>query len=232
MMKDLSGSDVAKKNAAEKACELVGEGMIVGLGTGSTAAYAVRLLGRRIAEQGLCIMGVPTSYSTEALAIECGIPLTSLEAQPELDIAIDGADQLDASLNAIKGGGAAHTREKIVARSAKRFIVVADNKKFASTLNRNVPVEVIPYARRLVESEIKRLGGTCKVRTGTGKDGPVISDNGNIIIDCDFGEIQNPAALGEKMSQIPGMVEHGIFTNVSELYLGYEDRVEVIRRKA
>ncbi|WP_424359095.1 ribose-5-phosphate isomerase RpiA [Methanocella sp. MCL-LM] len=230
-MKNLSGSDVAKKNAAEKACELVTDGMIVGLGTGSTVAHSIRLLGKRVKEEGLDIVGVPTSYSTEALAIECGIPLTSLAASPELDIALDGADQVDASLNAIKGGGAAHTREKIVASSAKQFVIVADDKKFSSMLDRSVPTEVIPYAVKLVEREILKLGGTCTVRTGTGKDGPIITDNGNFVLDCAFGQIKEPALLGDKLSRIPGLVEHGIFTNAAMVYVGYENRVDVIRRK-
>jgi ribose 5-phosphate isomerase A len=230
-MKNLSGSDLAKKNAAEKACELVSDGMVVGLGTGSTTAHAIRYLGRRVAE-GLDILGVPTSYASETLAVECGIPLTSLEASPELDIDLDGADQIDAALNVIKGGGAAHTREKVVALSAKQFVVLADDKKYVPTLNRSVPIEVLPYARRLVERELTKLGGACKVRTCPGKDGPVISDNGNFIMDCEFGEIPEPAALGERMSQIAGLVEHGIFTGASVVYLGYEDRVDVLRRKS
>lgn len=230
-MKNLAGSDAAKQNAAEKACELITSGMVVGLGTGSTAAHAIRLLGRRVREEGLNIRGVPTSYSTEALAIECGIPLTSLAEAPELDIALDGADQVDASLNAIKGGGAAHTREKIVATSAKQFVIMADDKKFSSLLDRSVPVEVIPYARKLVERELAKLGGTCVIRTGSGKDGPVITDNGNFVLDCSFGTIKEPALLGEKMSRIPGLVEHGIFTNAALVYLGYENRVEILRRK-
>ncbi len=196
-MKNLSGSELEKKNAAEKACELVSEGMVVGLGTGSTTAFAIRYLGRRIAEDGLHIKGVPTSYAAEALAIECGIPLTSLDESPVLDIDIDGADQIDASLNVIKGGGAAHTREKIVSYSAKMFVVVADNKKFSAMLNRSVPIEVLPYARRLVERELQKLGGTCKVRTCSGKDGPIISDNGNFILDCEFGVIE-PSGPGRK----------------------------------
>lgn len=230
-MKNLSGSEQAKKNAAEKACELVKDGMVVGLGTGSTTAYAIRYLGRKIVEEDLDILGVPTSYESEALAIECGIPLTSLMEEPELDIDIDGADMIDASLNVIKGGGAAHTREKIVSVSASRFIVVIDDKKVSDVLSRPVPVEVIPYARRLVEREVSRMGGTCTVRKGSGKDGPVISDNGNIIMDCDFGRITDPAALGAKLSQVPGLVGHGIFTNVDTVYIGYEDHVEVRSHK-
>lgn len=230
-MKNLSGSDLAKKNAAEKACDLIKDGMVVGLGTGSTAAYAITLLGRRVVEDGLDIVGVPTSYASEALAIRSGIPLVSLDEEPELDIDIDGADQVDASLNAIKGGGAAHTREKIVSLSAKQFIVVADSKKMVDILAHPVPLEVLPYARRLVEKKVAELGGKCTVRTGSGKDGPVISDNGNIIMDCDFGKIETPALLGQELSQIAGIVEHGIFTNVDLVYIGYEDRVEMRARK-
>lgn len=230
-MKNLSGSDLAKKNAAEKACDLIKDGMVVGLGTGSTAAYAITLLGRRVVEDGLDIVGVPTSYASEALAIRSGIPLVSLDEEPELDIDIDGADQVDASLNAIKGGGAAHTREKIVSLSAKQFIVVADSKKVVDILAHPVPLEVLPYARRLVEKKVAELGGKCTVRTGSGKDGPVISDNGNIIMDCDFGKIETPALLGQELSQIAGIVEHGIFTNVDLVYIGYEDRVEMRARK-
>jgi len=230
-MKDHSGSDLARKNAAEKACELVKDGMAVGLGTGSTTAHAIRLLGRRVKEEGLHIVGVPTSYASEALAIECGIPLVSLAERSVLDIAIDGADQVDASLNVIKGGGAAHTREKIVSCSSNLFVVIIDGNKLKDVLSRTIPIEVLPYARKLVEKKIAELGGTCAWRTGTGKDGPVISDNGNIIGDCDFGPVRNPALLGEKLSQIPGLVGHGIFNNADIVYIGYDDRVERLERK-
>lgn len=229
-MKDHSGSDLARKNAAVKACELVEDGMAVGLGTGSTTAYAIRELGRRV-DEGLDIVGVPTSYASEALAIECNIPLSTLAECPELDIDIDGADQVDSSLNVIKGGGAAHTKEKIVSCSSKMFAVVIDGNKLKDVLNRGVPIEVLPYARRLVEKKIAGLGGKCTVRTGSGKDGPTISDNGNFIMDCDFGVINKPAALAEALAQIPGLVEHGIFTNADVVYVGYEDRVERLERK-
>jgi ribose 5-phosphate isomerase A len=205
--------------------------MAVGLGTGSTAAYAIKLLGRRVAEEGLDIVGVPTSYASETLAVECGIPLVSLEARPELEVDIDGADQADASLNVIKGGGAAHTREKIVSCSSKLFVVVIDDKKLKDVLSRSVPIEVLPYARKLVEKRIAELGGECVARTGMGKDGPIISDNGNIIMDCDFGPIEKPALLGQKLSEIPGLVEHGIFTNADLVYIGYEDKVEILQKK-
>jgi ribose 5-phosphate isomerase A len=230
-MKDVSGSDVAKKNAAEKACELVKDGMAVGLGTGSTTAYAIRLLGKRVKEEGLDIVGVPTSYQSEALAIECGIRVVSLAEKPVLDIDIDGADQVDASLNVIKGGGAAHTREKVVSYSAKQFVVVIDDKKMKDVLARPIPIEVLPYAVRLVERSIADLGGKCSWRTGSGKDGPVISDNGNIIMDCDFGVINMPARLADELSRIPGLVEHGIFTNADIVYVGFEDQVKRHEKK-
>ncbi len=229
-MKDHSGSDLARKNAAVMACELVEDGMAVGLGTGSTTAYAIRELGRRV-DEGLDIVGVPTSYASEALAIECHIPLSTLAECPELDVDIDGADQVDSSLNVIKGGGAAHTKEKIVSCSSKVFAVVIDGNKLKDVLNRGVPIEVLPYARRLVEKKIADLGGKCAIRTGSGKDGPTISDNGNFIMDCDFGPINKPALLAEALAQIPGLVEHGIFTNADVVYVGYEDRVERLERK-
>lgn len=230
-MKNLSGSDRAKQNAAEKACELVKDGMIVGLGTGSTAAYAIKLLGKRVVEEELDIVGVPTSFGSEALAIWAGIPLASLIDEPELDIDIDGADQIDASLNIIKGGGAAHTKEKIVSASAKQFVVVSDDKKITDVLSHPVPIEVLPYSWKLVEKKIAELGGKCSMRTGSGKDGPTISDNGNVIMDCDFGTINNPAMLSDDLSRIPGLVEHGIFTNADVVYIGYEDHVETRNRR-
>jgi ribose 5-phosphate isomerase A len=231
VMKDVSGSDAAKRMAAEKACELVKDGMAVGLGTGSTTAYAIKLLGKRVQEDGLNIVGVPTSYQSEALAIECGIRVVPLAEKPVLDIDIDGADQVDSSLNVIKGGGAAHTREKVVSYSARQFIVVIDDKKMKDVLSRPVPVEVLPYAVKLVSTKIAGMGGKCAWRTGSGKDGPVISDNGNIIMDCDFGTINRPALLADELSRVPGLVEHGIFTNASVVYVGYEDHVERFERK-
>lgn len=218
-----------KKAAGESAAQLVKNNMIVGLGTGSTAAYAIKELGRRVAS-GLKILGVPTSYQSAFLAAENGIPLTTLDEHPVLDIDIDGADQV-AGFIAIKGGGAAHTREKIVALSSKKFVVVADESKCADTLSHPVPIEIIPFARKLVEKQVEELGGKPELRMGVSKDGPVISDNGNFIMDVDFGKIQDPAALGEELSQCCGIVEHGIFTNVDMVYIGKkEGSVEILKR--
>jgi ribose 5-phosphate isomerase A len=228
-MRDASKNLEDKRAAGEAAAAEVQDGMVVGLGTGSTVAWTIRRLGERVRE-GLKILGVPTSYQSEALAIECGIPLTTLAERPLLDLAIDGVDQIDRDLVAIKGGGAAHAREKVVSYSAKRFVVVADGSKLADRLSAPVPVEVLPIARRLVERKIRELGGSPALRQAKMKDGPVITDNGNFVIDAHFGEIAEPASLAVSLSTIPGVVEHGIFLNVDQLYLARSGKIEIIRR--
>ena len=210
-----------KQATGEKAAQLVKDGMVVGLGTGSTTAYAIKELGRRVAD-GLDIMGVPTSYQSAFLASENGIPITTLDEHPVLDINIDGADQIVNSI-AIKGGGAAHTQEKIVALSSKRFVVVVDESKYSDVMNHFVPLEVLPMARKLVVKQVAELGGNPILRMGVEKDGPVISDNGNFIMDADFGIIDNPESLAVQLSQCTGIVEHGIFTNVNAVYIGKND---------
>ncbi len=216
-----------KQAAGEKAAQLVKNNMVVGLGTGSTTAYAIKELGRRVAS-GLDILGVPTSYQSAFLAADNGIPLTTLDEHPVPDIDIDGADQIS-NFVAIKGGGAAHTREKIVAASSKKFVVVVDESKCVDILNCPVPLEVLPFARKLVEKQVAELGGTAEVRMGINKDGPVISDNGNFIMDADFGAIEDPLPLGEKLSQCIGIIEHGIFMDVDCVYAGKKDgSVEIL----
>ncbi len=217
-----TGESPEKKAAGIAAAELVQDGMVVGLGTGSTTAYTIAELGRRV-DEGLDIIAVVTSYQSEMLAIEAGITLTSLAEHPELDIAIDGADQINSALNVIKGGGAAHTREKVVSRSAERFVIVADESKYSEQLDHYVPLEVLPYAKELVSKHVRKLGGEPVLRLASKKDGPVISDNGNFIIDASFGVIENPVVMSALLSQAAGIVEHGIFTNVDEVYIGKKD---------
>ena len=229
-MKDVSANADAKRLAGEAAADLVKSGMVVGLGTGSTVAWTIRRLGQRVREEGLDFQGVPTSFQAESLAIECGILLTTLNQHPLLDLAIDGADQVDARFFVIKGGGAAHTREKVVACSARRFVIVADESKYVEKLTWPVPVEALPFALRLVERRLLELGGKPVLRLGKMKDGPVITDNGNFVLDVDFGTIEEPAELGAGMSGIPGVVEHGIFCNLDELYLARGGGVEKVRR--
>lgn len=220
-----------KKVVGYSAAALVEDGMVVGLGTGSTTAYAIEALGGRV-DEGLNIKGIPTSYQSRMLAIEWGIPLTSLDQDTVLDIALDGADQVDANLFVIKGGGAAHTNEKIVARSARRFVVLVDEKKMVDTMIHPVPLEVIPEALELVKRQVMELGGNPQLRMAVRKDGPVITDNGNLLVDADFGEIPEPGKLALQLSACTGIIEHGIFDNASEVYVGKSDgSVEILKRR-
>lgn len=229
--RNVSADSAEKRAAGIAASRVVESGMIVGLGTGSTVAYTIRDLGRRIREEGLEIFGIVTSYQSEMLAIEAGIPLTTLAQHPELDLAIDGADQIDSNFYAIKGGGAAHTREKIVSASTRRFLVVADESKVSDQLDKAVPVEVLPFAKELVMKKIRELGGKPELRLAVKKDGPVITDNGNFILDSSFGVIKDPECLALQLSAIPGVIEHGIFSNVDELYIGKIDgSIEIFRK--
>ena len=163
-MKEASANKDAKRLAGEAAAELVKNGMVVGLGTGSTVAWTIKRLGARVKEEGLDFWGVPTSFQAENLAIACGIKLTTLNQHPDLDLAIDGADQVDADLFVIKGGGAAHTREKVVSCSAQKFVIVADESKYVQKLSWPVPVEVLPFAAKLVERRLRDLGGVPVLR--------------------------------------------------------------------
>ena len=220
-----------KQAVGEFAAGLVEDGMVVGLGTGSTTAYAIQALGRRVKE-GLNIRGIPTSFQARMLAIECGIPLTSLSQDPVVDIAIDGADQVDNELFVIKGGGAAHTSEKIVACSARQFVVLIDEMKLVDILDHPVPLEVMPDALQLVERQVSELGGKPVLRMAVHKDGPVITDNGNCIIDADFGKIARPDRLSLNLSKCVGIIEHGIFDNAYEIFIGKTDgSIKVLTRK-
>lgn len=230
-MKDALANADAKRLAGEAAAGLVKDGMVVGLGTGSTVLWTIRRLSERRREEGLEFLAVPTSFQAENAAIEGRIALTSLNSHPILDLAIDGADQVDSRFYVIKGGGAAHTREKVVSCSARRFVIVADKSKFVERLTHPVPIELLPFSLRLVERRIVELGGRPVLRIGRMKDGPVITDNGNFVMDADFGLIEDPVGLASRIRSIPGVVEHGIFDNLDELYLAGENGVEIIRRR-
>jgi ribose 5-phosphate isomerase A len=207
--------DAGKDAAAARAVEMVADGMIVGLGTGSTAAFAVRRLGARV-RSGLCIRGVPTSEGTRRLAEAEGIPLVALEDLAVIDVTIDGADEADAELVLIKGGGGALLREKVVARLARRFVVVVDSSKVVSRLGAfPLPVEVVPFARSAVAREFQELGWSPALRLGA--DGaPFVTDNGNNILDCRMGRIEDPDDVAARMDGIPGVAEHGLFIGMAE----------------
>jgi ribose 5-phosphate isomerase A len=207
-----------KDAAGRAAAELVRDGEVVGLGTGSTAYFTVIALGERV-KAGLKIIGIPTSVRTADLARTVGIRLTTLDEHPEIDITIDGADEVDPQLRLIKGGGGALTREKVIASASKKMVVVADSSKVVTTLGKfPLPVEVIAFARTVVERKIVTLGGTPKLRLKS--DGtPFLTDNGNQILDCSFGKIVDPPVLAQVLSDTPGIVEHGLFIGLAKVAL-------------
>lgn len=201
----------AKQHAGYYAADLVEEGMTVGLGTGSTVFFAMERLSERISG-GLSIRGIPTSEQASLRARAYGIPLTTLSDTPEIDIAIDGADQVDPALQLIKGRGAAHVRERVVAEAARKLVIVVDGGKLTDVLSAPVPVEVIPFAASIVSARIGDMGGKCVLREGVKKDGPVVTDNGNWILDCSFGAIQKPAALEACINNLAGVLGCGLFS--------------------
>lgn len=213
---------VMKQEVGKAAAALVQSGMIVGLGTGSTTAYAIEYLGNRLKSGEINdIIGIPTSFQAEVLAKKYGIPLTTLDAVDHIDIAIDGADEVDPQKNLIKGGGAAHTREKVVDALANQFIVVVDANKIVERLGSTflLPVEVIPMAMTPVMRAIEKLGGKPELRMGVKKAGPVITDQGNMVIDVKFDSIDNPAELEKTLNNIPGVLENGLFVGVADKVL-------------
>lgn len=213
---------VMKQEVGKAAAALVQSGTIVGLGTGSTTAYAIEYLGNRLKSGEIQdIKGIPTSFQAEVLAKQYGIPLTTLDAVDHIDIAIDGADEVDPQKNLIKGGGAAHTREKIVDSLADQFIVVVDSNKLVDKLGSTflLPVEVIPMAIAPVMRAIEKLGGKPELRMGIKKAGPVITDQGNMVVDVKFDSIDNPAELEKTLNNIPGVLENGLFVGVTDLVL-------------
>jgi len=224
----------AKKNVALEAIKHVKNDSIIGLGSGTTVAYAIEALGNRVKNENLKIMGIPSSYQAFQLAIQHGIQITTLDEHPIIDITIDGADQITPELHLIKGMGAALLREKIVAIASKYNVIIADESKRVNILGENnqaVPIEVLPFALQLVKSRITELGGAAIIREGKGKLGPIITDNGNVIIDANFGLIQNPQELSVKLKMIPGVIETGFFTNMTDVaYIATENKIEKIQK--
>ena len=231
-------TDQSKRIVGRAAAALVEDGMRLGLGTGSTTAYALREIGWRIEEEGLRVVGVPTSFAAERLAREHGIPLSTLDDVEALDLALDGADEVtmdaDGSFLLIKGRGAAHTREKVVAAAAARFVVLVDPSKEVERLGATVPVpvEVLPMAVAPVARALRALGGDPALRMGQKKDGPVVTDQGFWILDTAFGPIGDPAGLGAAIHAIPGVLDHGLFLGLATDVLVGEPGGEVRHRRA
>lgn len=215
-------SDNLKRQAAIQALEYVESGMKVGLGTGSTAAHFVDVLAAKVKE-GLDVVCVPTSEATRAQAEKAGIRLATLDDLPELDITVDGADEMDEALRLIKGGGGALLREKIVAAASKRLVIIADHTKLVETLGRfALPVEVVPFGLTATRNLVAQLAGDAGC-TGSltlrmkAAGGPFVTDNGNYILDCAFGEISDPEMLDDALKLIPGVVENGLFIGLADL---------------
>jgi ribose 5-phosphate isomerase A len=213
---------VMKQEVGRAAANRVQSGTIVGLGTGSTTAFAIQFLGERLKSGELKdIRGIPTSFQASVLAKQYGIPLTTLDEIDKIDIAIDGADEVDPNKNLIKGGGAAHTREKIVDSLADLFIVVVDSSKLVDRLGStfSLPLEVLPVAISPVTKAVEKLGGIPELRMAVKKDGPVITDQGNMIIDVKFDGIDNPAEMEKILNNIPGVLDNGLFVGVADIVL-------------
>lgn len=216
-------ADKWKELAAERACEFVEEGMRVGLGSGTTVQKIIRALASRKPRARF----VPASSSTEEVARRSGLSLISLEP-PELDLVLDGADEVDPEFNALKGKGGALTREKILCHAARRVVLVVDGTKLVRTLGGPVPVEVLPFALAFVRRRLEELGGEPRLREVSGS--PFLTDNGNYILDTAFGKIRDPAKLEREINRIPGVIENGIFPRAAdEIVVGHEGGASVVR---
>jgi len=211
-------NELEKEAAARASLRFVKDGQVVGLGTGSTAAHFITLLGDQV-KQGLRIRGIPTSVRSRDMAMSLGIPLTTLDECQEIAVTVDGADEVDPQLRLIKGGGGAALREKIVASATKQLVIVADASKQVAKLGKfPLPVEVIKFAEALVAKRIRALGAEVSVRKDA--DGkPFLTDENNHILDCSFGEIQDADGLARELSDMPGVVEHGLFIGMASVVL-------------
>jgi ribose 5-phosphate isomerase A len=220
--------DRMKQAVAAAAVEQIRDGMVLGLGSGSTAALMIQALGTKLSSGELRdITGVTTSFQGEVLAAELGIPLKSLNAIERIDLAIDGADEVDPSFQLIKGGGACHVQEKLVAHRADRFVVVVDASKLVERLNLGflLPVEVLPGAWRQVRGDLASMGGTAELRMAARKAGPVVTDQGNLVLDVKFAAgIAEPASLEKEINNLPGVLENGLFVNLTDQVLVGEIR--------
>jgi ribose 5-phosphate isomerase A len=213
----MATQDELKQKAGFHAAEFVESGMVVGLGTGSTTEYALRRIAQMLKADELAgIVGIPTSIRTEKLARELDIPLAGFETHQKIDLTIDGADEVDAGLNLIKGGGGALLREKVVAQASRRNIIIIDDSKLVAKLGTGwaLPIEVIPFARSMEEGFLSTIGGNVTLRKND--DGsPYKTDQNNVILDADFGPMDDPFRLAAQLNERAGIVEHGLFLNLA-----------------
>lgn len=218
MANDQANSDQEKEAAARASLQFIQDGQVVGLGTGSTAAYFIRLLAEKV-KAGLRIRGIPTSIRSRELAQSLGIPLTSLDECQEIAVTVDGADEVDPQLRLIKGGGGAMLREKIVASATKQLVIVADASKQVPVLGKfPLPVEVVRFAQALIAKRIRSLGAEVQLRQGPDSK-PYLTDENNHILDCRFGQIPDAEGLARTLSEMPGVIEHGLFIGMASIVL-------------
>ena len=223
-----------KRMVAKEALNYIDDDMIIGLGTGSTTAYFIQMLGKKLMTGELeDVYGIPTSHQSRLLALESGVPVVSLDEVDAIDLAIDGADEVDPHLNLIKGRGATLTMEKIIEYRAGAFIVLVDESKLVEYLGQKmpVPIEVVPAAWRAIKEELEVFNATAELRMGVKKDGPVITDNGNFILDAKFERIEDPLDMEIELNNIPGVVENGIFADIADIVLvGTREGVRKLER--
>ena len=223
----MTDPDVAKRAAAYAAADLVQDGMTIGLGSGSTFLFVLDRLAERMRDEGLQLRGVPTSAQTAAAAERVGVPLATLDEVERLDLAIDGADEVDPEHNLIKGGGAAHTRERLVAATAEEFVVIVGENKLVAVLGEQfrLPVEVMPFGWTHARRRVEATGCTTELRRRG--DEPLVTDNGNWILDCSYGGITEPAALADVLDATVGVVDHGLFVGMAGRVVVADDQGRV-----
>jgi ribose 5-phosphate isomerase A len=231
----MSWTDKARVSAAAQAIRELKDNTTIGLGSGNTILRALELASERIRKEGLRINFIPTSYQTEIAARKLGLKTTTLDENTEPDLALDGADQVQwRTLDLVKGGGAALLREKIVDSTAKRLVIVVDEKKLVKTLGgpHPIPVEITPFAYASTVEKIRRISEKTSLRESTGKVGPVITDNGNLIVDTYFRNLRRPDIVHEKLKKIPGVIETGLFLGMADTaYVGRKDgHVDILRK--
>jgi ribose 5-phosphate isomerase A len=236
-MKNSRGNEALKRLAGIEAARLVADGMVCGMGTGSTARFFIEEVGRRVREEGIRIFGVPTSFQSRLLCQQQGILLRDAQDCRRIDLAVDGADEVDPDLNVMKGGGAAHTMEKLVAAMASQFVVIVDENKLVTRLGTtiDIPIEIILPALGYVTDVVTRLGGEPRLRMGTNKDGPVVTDNGQLVIDAKFGPDVDLREIDARLHRTPGVLETGLFYDLAaKVLVGVSDGMGVryLERKA
>lgn len=221
----------AKINAAKEALKFIDDETVLGIGSGTTVEVFLKLLGKKIRDEEIVVYGIPSSHQSHISAVKSGIKVVDLLQYPEPDVCIDGADQVDYNFNCIKGGGAALTREKIVISASKKVVIIIDETKYSSKLDRAIPIEVLPFAYRYVTKRLQEMAKKVELRQAEKKIGPVITDNGNFIVDC-LIDIEDVEKLEMEINNIPGVVENGLFPSklIDVVILGDDKGAKILKK--